>query len=91
MVFWKLDLLENIGMNCFGMLSRDAGHKRVPAPPHMMTGTIFALMVASCLSSASWRNFGTPPDGDLLAHRGNQCPIKYANVCNHLGRAIGLI
>jgi hypothetical protein len=28
-------------MNCFGMLSRDAGHSRVPAPPHMMTGMIF--------------------------------------------------
>jgi hypothetical protein len=23
------------------MLSRDTGHRRVPAPPHMITGTIF--------------------------------------------------
>ena len=27
-------------MNCFGMLSRDAGHSRVPEPPQMMTGRI---------------------------------------------------
>ena len=24
--------------NCFGMLSRDTGHSRVPAPPHIRTG-----------------------------------------------------
>ncbi len=29
------------GMNCFGSVSRDSGHTRVPAPPHMITGKIF--------------------------------------------------
>jgi hypothetical protein len=28
-------------MNCFGKVSRDSGHTRVPAPPHMITGNIF--------------------------------------------------
>ena len=26
--------------NCLGMLSRETGHSRVPAPPHMITGMI---------------------------------------------------
>ena len=26
--------------NCFGLLSRETGHSRVPAPPHMITGMI---------------------------------------------------
>jgi hypothetical protein len=37
---WNVDPLPTSGTNCFGMLSRDTGHRRVPAPPHMMTGTI---------------------------------------------------
>ena len=28
------------GTNCFGMLLRETGHSRVPAPPHMITGMI---------------------------------------------------
>ena len=31
------------GMNCFGMVSREAGQTRVPAPPHMITGMIFLI------------------------------------------------
>ena len=30
-------------MNCFGMVSREAGQTRVPAPPHMITGMIFFI------------------------------------------------
>ena len=30
-------------MNCLGMVSRDSGHTRVPAPPHMITGIIFFI------------------------------------------------
>jgi hypothetical protein len=30
-------------MNCFGMVSREAGQTRVPAPPHMMTGIILLI------------------------------------------------
>ncbi len=28
------------GMNCLGKLSREAGHSRVPDPPHRITGWI---------------------------------------------------
>ena len=37
---WKVDPVPTNGTNCFGMLSRETGHSRVPAPPHMITGTI---------------------------------------------------
>src|SRR5258708_25319212 len=30
----------NNGRNCFGRTSREAGHSRVPAPPHMISGII---------------------------------------------------
>ncbi len=30
-------------MNCFGMVSREAGQTRVPAPPHMITGMILFI------------------------------------------------
>ena len=39
------------GTNCFGMLSRETGHKRVPAPPHMITGIISSPPIV--LSAAS--------------------------------------
>ena len=42
-VTWKFDRSSSRGMNCFGMLSRDAGHNLVPDPPHMMTGRILGL------------------------------------------------
>ena len=38
---WNVDCSPTSGMNCFGRLSREAGHTRVPEPPHMMTGRIF--------------------------------------------------
>lgn len=34
----KAETLAN-GTNSFGIFSRDTGHRRVPAPPHNMTGT----------------------------------------------------
>ncbi len=37
---WNVDPWPTRGTNCFGMLSRETGHSRVPAPPHMITGTI---------------------------------------------------
>jgi hypothetical protein len=37
---WNVESGPISGTNCFGMLSRETGHSRVPAPPHMMTGTI---------------------------------------------------
>src|SRR5262245_8022594 len=39
---WKVDVEPTIGTNCFGMLSRETGHRRVPVPPHMIIGTIRA-------------------------------------------------
>ena len=39
-VCWKVERSPISGTNCFGMLSRDTGHSRVPAPPHINTGTI---------------------------------------------------
>jgi hypothetical protein len=32
-------------MNCFGAVVRDKGHNRVPLPPAMITGTIFAAII----------------------------------------------
>ena len=37
---WKVDSCPTKGTNCLGMLSRETGHSRVPAPPHMITGMI---------------------------------------------------
>jgi hypothetical protein len=37
-VCWNVDDDPTSGTNCFGMLSRDTGHSRAPAPPHRMTG-----------------------------------------------------
>jgi hypothetical protein len=37
---WNVESGPTSGTNCFGMLSRETGHNRVPAPPHMITGTI---------------------------------------------------
>src|SRR5215475_15010522 len=41
---WNVDPSPTRETNCFGMLSRETGHSRVPAPPHMITGTIFVAM-----------------------------------------------
>jgi len=38
MVSWKVECRPNSGRNCFGRPSREAGHRRVPAPPHMIRG-----------------------------------------------------
>ena len=40
---WNVDCAPISGMNCFGSDSRDSGHTRVPAPPHMITGKIFTI------------------------------------------------
>jgi hypothetical protein len=34
---WNVDSCPTRGTNCLGMLSRETGHRRVPAPPHMIT------------------------------------------------------
>src|SRR5262250_715472 len=41
---WKVESGPIRRTNCFGMLSRETGHSRVPAPPHMMTGIMVAAM-----------------------------------------------
>jgi hypothetical protein len=44
-----MDLSPTMGMNCFGSDSREAGHKREPAPPHTITGTIGAIVIRNIL------------------------------------------
>src|SRR5262245_12528955 len=58
MVSWNVDNGPNSGRNCFGRFSREAGHSRVPAPPHMMRGTIGC----TTLRSPTSRRFDAPCD-----------------------------
>src|SRR5215469_17845722 len=39
----NVECAPNNGKNCLGRPSRDAGHSRVPAPPHMIRGMIFEV------------------------------------------------
>src|ERR1700761_6254936 len=39
-VSWKVERAPNKDRNCLGRTSREAGHSRVPAPPHMTNGMI---------------------------------------------------
>src|SRR5580704_200682 len=47
MVSWNVERVPNSGKNCFGRTSREAGHSRVPAPPHMIRGMIRLSIGAS--------------------------------------------
>src|SRR5436305_12235343 len=58
-VSWKVERAPNSGKNCFGRTSREAGHSRVPAPPHMIRGIMRLSIVIS--------NLGVSPiPGDQL-------------------------
>src|SRR3954463_7864721 len=46
-VSWKGERVPNSGRNCLGWTSREAGHSRVPAPPHMIRGIIRRSIGAS--------------------------------------------
>src|SRR6266851_9440655 len=46
-VFWNVERAPNKGRNCLGWTSREAGHSRVPAPPHMINGIIHLSIDAS--------------------------------------------
>src|ERR1700736_4454831 len=48
-VSWNVERGPNNGRNCLGRTSRDAGHSRVPAPPHMISGMIRSLIVVLIL------------------------------------------
>src|SRR5450759_1947864 len=48
-VSWNVERTPNNGKNCLGWTSREAGHSRVPAPPHMISGTIRLSIGASNL------------------------------------------
>ena len=39
-VSWNVERAPNKDRNCLGWTSREAGHSRVPAPPHMIRGII---------------------------------------------------
>src|ERR1700682_4557211 len=46
-VSWNVERAPNNGKNCLGWTSREAGHSRVPAPPHMIRGMIRPFIDAS--------------------------------------------
>src|SRR6476661_4557984 len=48
-VSWNVERAPNRGRNCLGCTSREAGHSRVPAPPHMISGMIRLSIGASNL------------------------------------------
>src|SRR5439155_17179177 len=48
-VSWNVERAPNSGRNCFGCTSREAGHSRVPVPPHMISGIIRRSIGASNL------------------------------------------
>ncbi|MGY4350576.1 hypothetical protein ACVWXM_007069 [Bradyrhizobium sp. GM7.3] len=48
-VSWKVERVPNSGRNCLGRTSREAGHSRVPAPPHMIRGIMRLSIVISNL------------------------------------------
>src|SRR6266851_5888643 len=52
-VFWNVERAPNKGRNCLGWTSREAGHSRVPAPPHMINGIIRLSIGASKLVVAA--------------------------------------
>jgi hypothetical protein len=59
--------------NCFGMLSRESGHSRAPAPPHLMTGTIRVGMSNSLGNGATSSlpgSKGQPRSGASVAQAG---------------------
>src|SRR5271154_6554739 len=54
-VSWNVERAPNSGKNCFGRTPREAGHRRVPAPPHIISGVI-------CLSHICYSHIGTDTD-----------------------------
>lgn len=69
-------------MNCLGMLSREAGHRRVPAPPHMMMGWIkgFAsgIRVGSTMRHHPW----PAPTSGGRRHGGAALPLSASLFCD---------
>jgi hypothetical protein len=53
-------------MNCLGKLSRDSGHMRAPAPPHMITGLILVVMSVVSLVATDPGVFWTNRCGEIL-------------------------
>jgi hypothetical protein len=51
MVAWNVERLPNSDRNCFGRTSREAGHSRVAAPPHMISGMIRWSMTVNIVAS----------------------------------------
>src|SRR4029079_3572974 len=45
-VSWNVERAPNKDRNCLGCTSREAGHSRVPAPPHMIKGIIRRVIVS---------------------------------------------
>ena len=71
-VCWKVERSPISGTNCFGMLSRETGHSRVPAPPHISTGIREGSCAARLALRGGW-NQGWRRPGDRVLHDGAQC------------------
>jgi hypothetical protein len=79
-VSWNVDSGPNSGRNCLGRPSRDAGHSRVPAPPHMIKGTIDLAKVRLFRSKAAQNqeNQDVPRSGGWRAHKPQDSKCRLA-------------
>src|SRR3954454_17467264 len=70
-VSWKVERGPNSGRNCFGRTSREAGHSRVPAPPHMISGIIrLSIEPRMCWSNLVVAAIPRHKTADSLFYRG---------------------
>src|SRR4051794_27972101 len=81
-VSWNVERGPNNGRNCFGCTWRDAGHSRVPAPPHMISGIIrLSIAPRTSFTTDGCDSCAAPCPGASLAAvmRGPQYP--FARYC----------
>src|SRR6185436_11755369 len=74
-VSWKVECTPNRRRNCLGWTSREAGHNRVPAPPHMINGIIRPSISNLVVAAPAWL-----PQGCAL-------PDDYCQYCKCTRRA----
>src|SRR5215471_21401388 len=84
-VSWKVERAPNSGRNCLGRTSREAGHSRVPAPPHMIRGIMRLSIVISNLEVVS-------VPGDEIANanldRGRRCKSGVTHQVADIGESL---
>ncbi|GJD92734.1 hypothetical protein BHAOGJBA_6291 [Methylobacterium hispanicum] len=55
-VAWKVECSGSTSRaNCLGMLAREAGHSRVPEPPHRITGWTADDVDSGIVTFSLWR------------------------------------